>query len=147
MHRKLPKEITFVHTEDLEREYPENTPKEREHLIAKKYGAVCVIGIGYPLPISQKTHDGRSPDYDDWSTETSAGYHGLNCDILVWNEVLQQSLELSSMGIRVDSDALRKQLTMRNATEKEKFMFHQMLLYMLALLLFGIQLLSMMYMM
>lgn len=128
LKRKLPKEITFLHTEDVEKEYPDKTPKEREHIIAKKYGAVCLIGIGYPLPISKQTHDGRSPDYDDWSTETKEGYHGMNCDIIVWNEVLGQSLELSSMGIRVDPAALKRQLEMRNATEREKLMFHKMLL-------------------
>ncbi|EDR24780.1 aspartate--ammonia ligase, putative [Entamoeba dispar SAW760] len=128
LKRRLPKDITFLHTEDMEKEYPNLSPKEREHTVAKKYGAVCVIGIGYPLPISKVTHDGRSPDYDDWSSLTKEGYHGLNCDIIVWNDVLQQSLELSSMGIRVDSTALKRQLEMRNATDREKFMFHQMLL-------------------
>ena len=128
LHKKLPADIHFVHTEDLEKIYPDKTPKEREHLITKQYKAVCVIGIGYPLPISNAPHDGRSPDYDDWSTETATGYHGLNCDILVWNEILQQSLELSSMGVRVDPAAMNLQLDMRHCEDRKELMFHKMLL-------------------
>ena len=78
----LPENITFIHSEDLEKEYPSLTAQEREKESAKKYGAVFIIGIGYPLS-SGAPHSLRAPDYDDWSTETSDGYHGLNGDIIV----------------------------------------------------------------
>ncbi|KAL7719956.1 Aspartate--ammonia ligase [Entamoeba marina] len=115
LNTKLPSDIHFVHTEDLEKEYPDLSPKEREHAITKIHGAVCVIGIGLPLPISNEIHDGRSPDYDDWSSATTDGHHGLNCDILVWNSVLNQSFELSSM-------------EQRGCTDRSELMFHKMLL-------------------
>lgn len=101
----LPKKITFIHSEELVEKYPDLTPKEREDAITKEYGAVFLIGIGGVLP-DGKPHDGRAPDYDDWTTESENGYHGLNGDILVWNEQLGHAFELSSMGIRVDEDAL-----------------------------------------
>jgi aspartate--ammonia ligase len=106
---QLPKEITFFHSEELEAIYPDKTSKQREYLIAKKYGAVFIIGIGHPLK-SGKPHDLRAADYDDWITETSKGLHGLNGDILVWDSIRDDVLEISSMGIRVDSDSLIKQL-------------------------------------
>ena len=99
----LPKQITFVHTEELVERYPDLTPKERENAIAKEFGAVFLIGIGGELA-DGKPHDGRAPDYDDWTTESENGYKGLNGDILVWNDVLGSAFELSSMGIRVDED-------------------------------------------
>lgn len=123
----LPERITFIQSEDLLNEYPNLTPKERETEIVKKYGAVFVIGIGHPLS-NGEFHDGRAPDYDDWSTETDPGYYGLNGDILVWNPVLQQSFELSSMGIRVDKLALLKQLQMRGCEERRELAFHKALL-------------------
>ena len=104
----LPKKITFIHSEELVEKYPDLTPKEREDAITKEYGAVFLIGIGGVLP-DGKPHDGRAPDYDDWTTESENGYHGLNGDILVWNEQLGHAFELSSMGIRVDEDALKRQ--------------------------------------
>ncbi len=123
----LPEKIEFVHSEDLLKEYPSLTPKERENAIVKKYGAVFVVGIGNKLADGKK-HDGRAPDYDDWSTESKPGYHGLNGDILVWNPVLQQSYELSSMGIRVDKTALIRQLDLEGCPERKNLMFHKMLL-------------------
>ena len=95
----LPENITFVFADDLVREYPKLTPKEREAVIAKKYGAVFLTGIGGKLP-DGSIHDGRAPDYDDWITETGDGHRGLNGDIIVWNPVLQMPFELSSMGDR-----------------------------------------------
>ena len=80
----LPEEITFIHSEQLYEMYPDLSPQEREDRIAEKYGAVFIIGVGYDLP-DGKPHDKRAPDYDDWSTETEKGYHGLNGDIIVWN--------------------------------------------------------------
>jgi aspartate--ammonia ligase len=103
----LPEKIKFIHTEELETLYPELTQKQRENVIAKKYGAVFLIGIGYPLK-DGKPHDIRAFDYDDWSTQNSQ-FNGLNGDIIVWNEITQCAFELSSMGIRVDKNALIKQ--------------------------------------
>jgi len=123
----LPPEITFVHSEELAQSYPTLTPKERETEACLEYGAVFVIGIGGILS-DGKRHDGRAPDYDDWSTPNSEGYQGLNGDILVWNPTLDMALEISSMGIRVDSIALKKQLSELSCMGREKLMFHRMLL-------------------
>jgi aspartate--ammonia ligase len=123
----LPEEITFIHTEELEAEYPDLTPRDREDLIAEKYGAVFLIGIGGELA-SGKPHDGRAPDYDDWSTETVNGYHGLNGDIIVWNPILERSFELSSMGIRVDREAMIRQLKIQGKEDKKELLFHKRLL-------------------
>ena len=128
LHRKLPPKITFLHTEDLEKEFPDKTPVERENIAAEKHKAICVVGIGHPLPLSKMAHDGRAPDYDDWSSETEPGYHGLNCDIVVWNDVLKNRIELSSMGIRVSPESLKRQLKLKNAEERESFYFHKLLL-------------------
>lgn len=123
----LPERITFIQSEDLLNEYPNLTPKERETEIVRKYGAVFIIGIGHNLS-NGEFHDGRAPDYDDWSSETDPGYYGLNGDILVWNPVLKQALELSSMGIRVDKLALLKQLSIRGCEERKELAFHRALL-------------------
>lgn len=123
----LPKEIHFVHSQDLLDMYPDMTPKEREDAICKKYGAVFVEGIGGKLSDGKK-HDGRAADYDDWSTVAENGKAGLNGDILIWYPVLERSFELSSMGIRVDKDALIRQLKLENQEEREKLYFHQQLL-------------------
>ena len=123
----LPERITFIQSEDLLNEYPTLSPKERETEIVRKYGAVFVIGIGGELS-NGEYHDGRAPDYDDWSTETEPGYYGLNGDILVWNPVLEQAFELSSMGIRVDKSALLKQLAIRGCEERRELAFHKALL-------------------
>ena len=94
----LPKTITFIHTEELVERYPDLTPKERENAAAKEYGAIFLIGIGGVLP-DGKPHDGRAPDYDDWTSESENGYHGLNGDIIVWNETMNSALELSLIHI------------------------------------------------
>lgn len=124
---QLPDEITFIHSEELLEKYPDSTPKEREDKAAKEYGAVFLIGIGGMLKNGER-HDGRAPDYDDWTTETENGFKGLNGDILFWNPILQKAFEVSSMGIRVDKDTLLKQLSIANAEEKKDLMWHQMLL-------------------
>jgi len=122
----LPQQITFIHTEDLLQLYTNQTAKEREHLIAEKHGAVFLIGIGAKLS-SGEIHDGRAADYDDWSTETELG-KGLNGDLLVWNPILKQSFELSSMGIRVDKMALQRQLIERKQEDKLSLSYHKMIM-------------------
>ena len=123
----LTDEITFIHTEDLQKEFPTLSPKEREYQVVKKYGSVFLIGIGGELQ-DGKIHDGRSPDYDDWSTPTKDGYKGLNGDIVVWNPILNNAFELSSMGIRVDKKALQEQLKIRNCEDRMELLFHQSLM-------------------
>ena len=123
----LPEEIHFIHAEELLQMYPDKTPKQREDAICKKYGAVFIIGIGGKLSNGEK-HDGRAPDYDDWSTVGENGLAGLNGDILIWYPVLGRSFELSSMGIRVDKESLLRQLKLENKEERETLYFHQKLL-------------------
>lgn len=123
----LPEEIKFITSEELLLLYPELTPKQREIAITREYGAVFLQGIGGLLS-NGEVHDGRAPDYDDWSTENRYGLKGLNGDILVWNPVLESVLELSSMGIRVDKVALERQLRIRKQEEKKSLLFHSMLL-------------------
>ncbi len=123
----LPEDIFFVHSEDLLQMYPEMTAKAREDAICKKYGAVFVEGIGSKLSNGEK-HDGRAPDYDDWSSVAENGKVGLNGDILIWYPVLGRSFELSSMGIRVDDESLLRQLKIEGKEDKEKLFFHQQLL-------------------
>ena len=123
----LPQQIHFIHSEELLQMYPTLTPKEREDAICKKWGAVFVIGIGGKLADGKK-HDGRAPDYDDWSTQGENGRAGLNGDILIWYPILGRSFELSSMGIRVDRDALLRQLAIEGKEDREKLYFHQQLL-------------------
>ncbi|MCO6500806.1 MAG: aspartate--ammonia ligase [Vicingus serpentipes] len=127
LKKELPANITFIYAEDLAREFPDLSDKEREAKAAKKYGAIFLIGIGKELS-DGKPHDGRAPDYDDWSTETKEGYYGLNGDIIFWNSTLEIPFEVSSMGIRVDKDALNKQLTIAGQEDRKKFLFHKMLL-------------------
>jgi aspartate--ammonia ligase len=123
----LAEEIHFIHAEELMQMYPNLTPKEREHAIAKKYGAVFIIGIGGKLSHGEP-HDNRAPDYDDWSTPNSDGYNGLNGDIIVWNELLGRSFELSSMGIRVNKEVMQEQLRLTGKEERSKLYFHQRIL-------------------
>lgn len=123
----LPQDIHFIHSQQLLDMYPDLSPKEREDAICRKYGAVFVEGIGGKLSDGKK-HDGRAPDYDDWSTEAENGLKGLNGDILVWYPVLGHSIELSSMGIRVDKDALLRQLKLEDKEDREQLYFHQQLL-------------------
>jgi aspartate--ammonia ligase len=119
----LPGKITFIHAEELQYRYPKLTPKERERIVAKDYGAVFIIGIGHPLA-DGVPHDLRAPDYDDWSTQTKNGYRGLNGDIIVWNPVLNNAFELSSMGIRVNRETMLRQLKMTNAEKRKGLFFH-----------------------
>lgn len=123
----LPEQITFISSEDLLQKYPTFTPKQRENAICKEFGAVFIYGIGGELS-NGELHDARAADYDDWSTENSAGFRGLNGDILVWNPVLESAFELSSMGIRVDKEALAKQLEIRDSSDRKNLLFHSMLL-------------------
>ncbi len=122
----LPPQIHFIHTEELERRYPDLSPREREQRICREKKAVFVIGIGSPLS-NGKPHDGRAPDYDDWTTPTDLG-PGLNGDIFIWNPVLGRAFELSSMGIRVDAEALKRQLAMTRTEERAGLLFHRRLL-------------------
>ena len=124
---QLPEEITFLYAADLEEQYPELTPLERESKMAEKYGAIFIMGIGGKLP-SGNRHDGRAPDYDDWSSENSDGKIGLNGDIILWNSILKRAFEVSSMGVRVDKDALMRQLKETNSEERVSLMWHKMLL-------------------
>lgn len=114
----LPKEIFFITTEELLKMYPDKTAKEREYLISREKGAVCLMQIGNALS-NGIPHDGRAPDYDDWS---------LNADIIVYYPVLDIALELSSMGIRVDAKALREQLEKAGCTERADLPFHKAVL-------------------
>jgi aspartate--ammonia ligase len=108
----LPEDITFVHTEELYEKYPDATPKERETVAAKKHGAIFIIGIGSKLP-DGKLHDGRAPDYDDWITDTEESKKGLNGDIVLYYPVLDLAFEVSSMGIRVSPESMKKQIAIR----------------------------------
>ena len=123
----LPEKIHFIHSEDLLKMYPDKTPKEREDAICKEYGAVFIIGIGGILANGEK-HDGRAPDYDDWSTVAENGKKGLNGDILIWYPVLERSFELSSMGIRVDKESLLRQLKLEGKEDRIELFFHQQLI-------------------
>jgi aspartate--ammonia ligase len=114
----LPEDIYFISSQELEDRYPNLTPKEREHDIAKEKGAVFIMQIGGALA-SGKPHDGRAPDYDDWK---------LNGDIIVYYPVLDIALELSSMGIRVDEDSLREQLKISGCMDRAELPFQKALL-------------------
>ena len=124
---ELPDKIYFIHAEELLGLYPDQTVKQREAKIAARFGAVFVIGIGASLS-DGKPHDGRAPDYDDWSTINEEGYFGLNGDIILWNPVLKSAFEISSMGIRVNKEALEKQLEIRGCNDRKELLFHRMLL-------------------
>lgn len=123
----LPHDIKFIQSEELLQLYPNLSVKEREDKIAKEYGAVFIIGIGGNLS-NGEPHDGRAPDYDDWTTETENGFKGLNGDLIVWNPILGRAMELSSMGIRVNKEALSKQLKLRGQEARESLYFHKRLL-------------------
>jgi len=124
----LPEELTFLHAEELLDMYPNLPRKKRETAILQKYPAIFIVGIGWPLKDGYP-HEMRAADYDDWITDTSAQTkketHGLNGDILVWNHVTQRRHELSSMGIRVNAETLRKQLEMSKLLDNLKFPYHQ----------------------
>ncbi|OGU60335.1 MAG: aspartate--ammonia ligase [Ignavibacteria bacterium RBG_13_36_8] len=123
----LPEQITFINSEDLQKEYPHLSPREREDEIAKRYKAVFIIGIGNTLA-DGKPHDNRAPDYDDWTTPTFEDYKGLNGDIIVWNPILKTAYEISSMGIRVDRKSLLRQLELTNTLERKELLWHKRLL-------------------
>ncbi|MCI9598523.1 MAG: aspartate--ammonia ligase [Firmicutes bacterium] len=118
LRTSLPNEIFFITTQELEDMYPDKTPKERENAITKEKRAVFIMKIGGKLRSGEK-HDGRAPDYDDWE---------LNGDIILWNEILEQAFEISSMGIRVDETAMEKQLKEAGAEDRRKLEFHRMIL-------------------
>ncbi|MCX8656803.1 MULTISPECIES: aspartate--ammonia ligase [unclassified Gilliamella] len=126
LSRFLPESITFMDSEQLLKRYPNLSPKERENSITKELGAVFLIGIGGKLSNNEK-HDVRAPDYDDWSTDNEMGSKGLNGDILVWNPVLNSAFEISSMGIRVDSETLKRQLKITGDENRLQFAWHQAL--------------------
>lgn len=123
----LPQKIHFIHSEDLLARFPGMTPKERENAICREHGAVFVIGIGGLLS-DGSIHDGRAPDYDDWTTEALPGRRGLNGDILVFNPVLDMAFEVSSMGIRVSPEVLTEQLKIRSSEDRAQLPWHKMLL-------------------
>jgi len=114
----LPDEIHFITTQELEDMYPEMTPRERENAISKKWGCVFLMKIGGALK-SGKRHDGRAPDYDDWE---------LNGDIMFWYEPLQQAIEISSMGVRVDAASMQKQLKIAHAEDRLSLPYHKMIM-------------------
>lgn len=115
---RLNRDVTFFTSQELEDLYPNKTSKERENIITRAHGTVCIMQIGGKLKSGEK-HDGRAPDYDDWT---------LNCDILFWHKTLECALELSSMGIRVDADAMRRQLAEAGCPERAELPFHKLLL-------------------
>lgn len=114
----LPKNITFITTQELENLYPSLSPKERENRIAQEKKAVFIMQIGHTLESGIK-HDGRAPDYDDWN---------LNGDIIFWYPILEKAFEMSSMGIRVNEKALLRQLKLDDCSERKELEFHKMLL-------------------
>lgn len=116
--KKLPDDITFITSQELEDKYPDKTPKERENLITKELGCVFLMKIGDKLK-GGEPHDGRAPDYDDWQ---------LNGDILFWFEHLNCALEISSMGIRVDETSLAEQLKKAGCEDRKELLYHKMLL-------------------
>ncbi len=123
----LPNEITFIYAEELLQKYPNLSPKQRESAITKAYGAVFLMGIGGELS-NGEPHDGRAPDYDDWSTKNEDGQFGINGDILLWNPILEESFEVSSMGVRVDKTALVNQLSKTGQDARKELYFHKLLL-------------------
>jgi len=123
----LADEIFFIHSEELLQMYPDKTPKERETLITKEHGSVFIMGIGDKLS-NGKEHDLRAPDYDDYSSLAENGLPGLNGDILIWDKVLGCALEISSMGVRVNKEALLHQLKLSGKEERLKLYFHKRLM-------------------
>ncbi len=118
LHVKISRDVAFITTQELEDMYPDMTGSQRENAFVKDHPTACIMQIGGALR-SGKRHDGRAPDYDDWS---------LNCDIFFWDDVLGRALEISSMGIRVDAEALDRQLTISGCDDRRNLPFHKMLL-------------------
>ena len=123
----LPEKIEFVSSDELQKLYPDIPSRERENTHCKKYGAIFVIGIGGKLADGIE-HDGRAPDYDDWTTPRPDGGKGLNGDILLWHPLLKRAFEISSMGIRVNSTSLKEQLAIRGSLDRAELPFHTMVL-------------------
>jgi len=127
-HPRIPNKLTFLHAEEILEKYPDLPRKQRETAILQEYPAVFIYGIGWTLKDGYP-HEMRAADYDDWVTETVSKsgkpMHGLNGDILVWNPVTKRRHELSSMGIRVNAETLKKQLEMTNQLHFLKFPYHQ----------------------
>ena len=113
----LSEDVHFVTTQELEDRWPDKTSKEREDLIAKEFGTVFIMQIGGKLKSGQR-HDGRAPDYDDWS---------LNGDLFFWNETLQKGIEISSMGVRVDETSLQAQLAEADALDRNQYEYHKLI--------------------
>lgn len=124
---ELPEHITFVHAEEALARYPGLNSRQREDALAREFGAVFLVGIGGALA-DGKAHDGRAPDYDDWTSPGRDGRKGLNGDIIVWNSTLSRSFEISSMGIRVDPAVLEKQLALAGKESRRNLYFHRLLL-------------------
>jgi aspartate--ammonia ligase len=124
----LPEKLTFFHAEEILEMFPNIPRKQRETELLQRYPAVFIIGIGWPLA-NGYPHEMRASDYDDWVTDTSKetgkATHGLNGDILVWNPVTKRRHELTSMGIRVNPESLKKQLEMSGQQDFMKFAYHQ----------------------
>lgn len=118
IHIRLDREVFFISSQELENRYPDKTPKEREDAICREHHSVFLMQIGKTLRSGSK-HDGRAPDYDDWE---------LNGDILMWNPILEQAFEISSMGIRVDEESMRRQLKLANCEDRASLPFHKSLL-------------------
>lgn len=123
----LPDDLKVLHSEELYLKYPDLSPKEREHAITKEFGAVLLIGIGDKLSCGE-AHDLRAPDYDDWTTKDAQGRPGINADLLVWDSIREKSLEISSMGVRVDEKALELQLKLTGQEKRKELPFHSALL-------------------
>ncbi len=127
-HPTLPKRLTFLHAEDILDMHPDLPRKARETEVLQKHPALFILGIGYPLEDGYP-HEMRAADYDDWVTETTSEdgrtVHGLNGDILVWNPVTQRRHELTSMGIRVNAESLRRQLEMAGQMDLLEYPYHQ----------------------
>jgi aspartate--ammonia ligase len=124
---ELPDKIYFIHSEELLKQFPDLTVKQRETEIARIFGAVFIIGIGANLS-NGLPHDGRAPDYDDWSSLNDDGFNGLNGDIILWNPALNSAFEISSMGIRVNREAMLRQLEIKGCQERSRLLFHSLLL-------------------
>jgi aspartate--ammonia ligase len=124
---EMPDKIYFIHSEELLKQFPDLTVKQREKEIAQIFGAVFIIGIGASLS-DGVAHDGRAPDYDDWSSLNDDGYNGLNGDIILWNPTLNSAFEISSMGIRVNREAMLRQLEIKGCQERCNLHFHSLLL-------------------
>ncbi len=123
----LPAKITYITSEELLERYPNKTPKQRETAFCQEHGAVFIIGIGGQM-VDGSIHDGRAPDYDDWSTPREGGV-GLNGDMLLWHPTLEIALEISSMGIRVNAESLERQLQIRDCLHRATLPFHRGVLW------------------